>query len=214
MIATKDLIQQLAADARPLRKGAASLGLVLGVAAGALVSFAAIASWLGWPLTAVPYTGVPAFLMKLAFSVSMLALAGVFLLASGRPGRHLGKRLSWLLLPPALVFVAAAMELTIAAPQFREDAWLGSTWLTCILSITALSIPVLAGITWAFRRLAPTNLPISGFLAGVTSGSAAAVVYALYCPETTATFLASWYTLGILTAGVIGSATATRLLRW
>lgn len=214
MIATNDLIQQLAAEARPLRKGAASLGLALGIAAGALVSFAAIASWLGWPLTAVPNTGVPAFLMKLGYSVAMLALAGVFLFASGRPGRHLGKRLGWLLLPPALIIVAAAMEFTMVAPLVREDAWLGSTWLTCIASITALSIPVLAGITWAFRRLAPTNLRLSGFLAGIASGSAAAVVYALYCPETTATFLASWYTAGMLTAGLIGSAAATRLLRW
>lgn len=214
MIATKDLIQQLAAEARPLRKGAASLGLVFGIAVGALVSFGAIASWLGWPLTAVPYTGVPAFLMKLAFAVSLLALAGVFLFASGRPGHRLGKRLSWLLLPPALVFVAAAMEWAIAAPRLRSETWLDASWLTCILSITALSIPVLAGISWAFRRLAPTNFPISGFLAGITSGAAAAVVYALYCPETTATFLAAWYTAGILTAGLVGFAAATRLLKW
>jgi len=73
---------------------------------------------------------------------------------------------------------------------------------------------VLAGIVWAFRRLAPTNLPLAGLLAGLASGSAAAVVYALFCPETTAAFLATWYTLGILAAGLIGLLVGPRLLRW
>jgi hypothetical protein len=120
----------------------------------------------------------------------------------------------WLLLPTAVVIGAALMEQSMIAPQFREEAWLGSTWVTCFTAIATQSIPVFAGVIWAFRRLAPTNLALTGFLAGLTSGGAAAVVYALYCPETTASFLASWYTLGILTAGLIGYAVGPRFLKW
>lgn len=214
MIATEQLIQQLAREAPARGRAPPSLRLTGAIACGALVALAALAILFGWPLGAVEYTGVPAFVMKLAFAVSMAALPAALLFSSGRPGRRVGKRILWVLLPPAIVFGAAVMEQSMLAPQFREDAWVGSTMATCLLAITTLSIPIFAGVTWAFRRLAPTNLELSGFLAGITSGGAAAVVYALYCPETTATFLASWYTLGILSVGLVGYLIGPRLLRW
>ncbi|MDT7531192.1 DUF1109 domain-containing protein [Sphingopyxis sp. SE2] len=89
----------------------------------------------------------------------------------------------------------------MSAPGVREQLWLGSTWQTCLVAITISSVPVLLGVAWAFKRLAPTRLRLAGLLVGVTSGSTVAVVYALFCPETTATFLASWYTAGIFAAG-------------
>ena len=214
MIATEDLIRQLAGDAPPRRPGAAVRRLAGGIAPGSAVSLAIILLWLGQPFGAIEYTGIPAFTMKLAFAVAMFALAAALLFAAGRPGRKLGSRLFWLLVPPALVGATAMVELATKAPQFREDAWLGSTWQTCLAAIVLMAIPVFAGILWAFRRLAPTNLRIAGTLAGLASGSAAAVLYALYCPETTATFLISWYSLGILAAGLIGGLAGPRLLRW
>ena len=214
MIATEDLIRSLAADAKPVRRGAAQIRLLAGVVAGSLLALFALSLLLSAPLSAVEYTGVPAFTMKLAFAVAMATAAWILLLASGRPGQRIGPRLLWLGVPPVLVAATAIMELTMKAPQFREQALLGSTWLTCVVAIAGLSLPVLAGIVWAFRRLAPTNLRLAGLLAGLASGSAAAVVYALFCPETTAAFLATWYTLGILTAGLIGLLAGPRLLRW
>jgi hypothetical protein len=104
--------------------------------------------------------------------------------------------------------------LSMTAPNDRAHIWLGTTWRTCLLAIILPSLPVFAGVLWAFRRLAATNLRLAGLLAGLTAGSAAATVYALYCPETTATFLISWYSLGILAAGLIGLLAGPRLLRW
>src|SRR3990170_7642407 len=204
MTATEDLIRSLSADVRPLRRGAAQLRLLAGVVAGSLFALLALSLLVSAPLSAVAYTGVPAFTMKLAFAASMATATGILLLAAGRPGQRIGMRPLWLLIPVLLVAAMAVMELTMKAPQFREQALLGSTWQTCVAAIAGLSLPVLAGIAWAFRRLAPTNLRLSGPLAGLASGSAAAVVYALFCPETTAAFLATWYTLGILGAGLIG----------
>ena len=214
MVATDDLIRSLAADARPVRPGAAQMRLFGGLAAGALVALLALTLLLRTPLSAVVYTGVPAFTMKLAYAAAMAAATGLLLFASGRPGQRIGYRLLWLILPPALVGVNAIMELTMKAPQFREAALLGTTWQTCIAAIAGLSLPILAGVVWAFKRLAPTNLPLAGLLAGLASGSTAAVVYALFCPETTAAFLATWYTLGIGAAGLIGLIAGPRLLRW
>lgn len=214
MTATEDLIRSLAADAKPVRRGAAQMRLLAGILAGATVALLALALLLRAPLSAVVYTGVPAFTMKLAYAAAMAAGAGILLFASGRPGQRVGFRLLWLIVPPLLVGTTAVMELTMKAPQFREEALLGSTWQTCLAAIAGLSLPVFGGVVWAFRRLAPTNLPLAGLLAGLTSGSAAAVVYALFCPETTASFLATWYTLGILGAGLIGMLAGPRLLRW
>lgn len=214
MIATEDLIRSLCADVKPLRRGAAQLRLLAGIGAGALLALLALSLLLAAPLSAVEYTGVPAFTMKLAFSVAMATATGILLLASGRPGQRIGMRLLWVIVPVLLVAAIAVMELMMKAPQFREQTLLGSTWQTCVLAIAGLSLPVLAGIVWAFRRLAPTNLRLAGLLAGLASGSAAAVVYALFCPETTAAFLATWYTIGILGAGMIGLLVGPRLLRW
>lgn len=214
MIATEDLIQSLAADVKPLRRGAAQLRLAAGIGCGAVVALVVL--WLSWraPLSAVAETGVPAFTMKLAYAAVLAAASSILLLASGRPGQRVGMRLLWLLVPPVLVVALAIMELTMKAPQLREQALFGSTWQTCILATGGLSLPILGGIVWAFKRMAPTNLRLAGLLAGLASGSAAAVVYALFCPETTATFLATWYTLGIAIAGLIGLVAGPRLLRW
>lgn len=214
MLATDDLIRLLAADAKPVRRGAAQMRLIAGILIGGIVALLTLTLLLRAPLSAIVYTGVPAFTMKLAYAVAMAAATGLLLFASGRPGQRIGYRLLWLFLPPVLVGVNAIMEMSMTAPQFREAALLGTTWQTCLAAIAGLSLPVLGGVVWAFRRLAPTDLRLAGMLAGLTSGSAAAVVYALFCPETTAAFLATWYTLGIAAAGLIGLMVGPRLLRW
>ena len=188
--------------------------LFTGIVAGGMVALLILTLLLRAPLSAVEYTGVPAFTMKLAYAAIMATAAGLLLFAAGRPGQRIGYRLLWLVVPPALVAALGIMELMMKAPQFREAALLGTTWQTCILAIGGLSLPILGGVTWAFKRLAPTNLRLAGLLAGLASGSAAAVVYALFCPETTAAFLATWYTLGIAAAGLIGLLAGPRLLRW
>lgn len=214
MVETEDLIRSLAAGTRPQRRGAAQVRLLTGILAGSLVALLALTLLLGAPLSGVQYTGVPAFAMKLAYPAAMATAAGLLLFASGRPGQRIGVRLLWLIVPPVLVAVMAIMELTMLAPQFREAALLGTTWQTCVLAIVGSSIPALVGIAWAFKRLAPTDLRLAGLLAGLAAGSAGAVAYALFCPETTAAFLASWYTLGIGAAGLIGLVAGPRLLRW
>lgn len=214
VVTTEHLIDQLAGTVRRTPPGAASRRLAAGVAVGAAVSLLLILAVLGRPAESVQYTGIPAFTMKLSFSAAMAAAAAVLLYLSGRPGHRLGMRLYWIVGPPALVAVTALMELTAAAPQYREQAWLGSTWHICIAAITLLSLPILAGLAWAFRRLAPTRLRLAGFLAGTTAGSVGAVIYAFYCPETTASFLVTWYSLGIGAAGLVGLLLGPRLLKW
>jgi len=210
MTTTDDLIRRLAADLTPVSPGSAWRRLALGVGAGAIVSLIAMTVWLGPPFQAA---GVDAAIRKLAFPAALCAIAFALLLRSGRPPRKLGRRWLWLLLPPAVVAIAAAMELSASTESWVE-VWFGSTWQRCLAAIPLLSLPILAGAIWAFRSLAPTHLRSAGLLAGLAAGSVAAAVYALFCPETTRTFLLSWYSLGILAAGLIGAMFGPRLLRW
>lgn len=214
MTTTDGLIRRLAADVKPLPCSAGLRRLSGGVVLGAAASSVGIIAWLGAPLQAVQSTGAATFAMKLLFSVALFAVSFALLLAAGRPGHKVRRRLLWLLVPPTLVAVSAAMELSMAAPQQRDAIWPGSTWQMCLLAITFLSVPVFAGTIWGFQRLAPTRLRLAGLLAGLNAGSAAAILYALYCPETSATFLVSWYSLGILSTGLIGLFAGPRLLRW
>jgi hypothetical protein len=51
-------------------------------------------------------------------------------------------------------------------------------------------------------------------LAGLAAGATATLVYCLHCPESTASFVVTWYSLGIGLAGLVGAWLGPRLLRW
>jgi hypothetical protein len=48
----------------------------------------------------------------------------------------------------------------------------------------------------------------------LASGALGALLYCLRCPENSAMFILTWYSLGILTAGAIGALAGPHLLRW
>ncbi len=211
---TDELIAKLSSDLKPVTPGTPAWRISGGLIAGGVVSLLAIYARFGPPLGAVEATGISTFEVKLVYTVAMAVLAAVLLLGAGRPGQRKGWRYAWLLVPPLMIAAASSMELSGAPAAAKIALVFGTTWQTCLLSITLMSMPVFVGLLWAFRRLAPTRLRLAGFLAGLCSGATAGVVYALYCPETAATFLISWYTLGMLIAGLGGALAGPRLLRW
>jgi hypothetical protein len=92
--------------------------------------------------------------------------------------------------------------------------WLGNSWALCPLRILALTGPVFLGLLWSLRQLAPTDLRSAGAAAGLASGALGALLYCFRCPESSALFVVTWYTLGILAAGALGALAGPRLLRW
>lgn len=65
-------------------------------------------------------------------------------------------------------------------------------------------MPALAALLFAARQLAPTDLKTTGFAAGLMAGAVGAIAYSFACPETSLTFVAIWYTAGIVLAGLVG----------
>lgn len=208
------LIDALAADVRPVRRHAVGWRLGLGVAAGALVSAVLLAAGLGIRPDLVHAMHGFTFWMKWAYTIS-LAIGAIW--ATARLSRPEGRSLRglWLMAIPVLLLAGIGVVELIRTPQTEWLAmWLGHSWRVCPWLVLTLSMPIFAGLLWSFRRLAPTRLRAAGAAAGLAAGAFSATVYCLHCPEVSAIFVLTWYSLGILLAASFGALVGPRLLRW
>lgn len=211
---TDDLIATLASDVPPVKRSAVGRRLVLGIAAGAAVSASyALLMWGARPDLAVAMHGFY-FWMKWAYTISLAFGALVLTTQLARPETH-RLRWLWLLAIPVLLLASVSVLELVRTPQTEWLAmWLGHSWKTCPWRVLTLAMPIFIGLLWSFRRLAPTRLRLAGAAAGLAAGAFAATVYCLHCPEASAIFVLTWYSLGILLAASFGALVGPRLLRW
>jgi hypothetical protein len=211
---TEQLISQLARDIHPVPPGALIRRLLLAASVGSMVTLACVALLYGFrPDLPTAVLGM-AFWIKAGFTLAVASIGFVLVERVGRPAAELNARLLLIAVPFGLIIAIGCIELAHTPPSERVSTWLGQTWRSCPFSIAFLALPPLALLLLALRRLAPTRLTIAGFAAGILSGGLAATAYGLHCPERTASFVATWYTAGILLCGVIGAIAGRRLLRW
>ncbi|WP_333839855.1 DUF1109 domain-containing protein [Novosphingobium sp.] len=211
---TDELINALASEVTPVPRHAVGRRLAIGLVAGGVVTLAMIA----WLLGFNPQLGTAlrhySFWMKWGYTVSIgicavLATARVARPDGGRPGWL------WLMVVPVLFLVAIGLFEMSRVPKAEWLAmWLGHTWSVCSALVFLLSVPIFGGLLWSFRRLAPTRLRAAGATAGLTAGAWGATLYCLHCPEVSAIFVLTWYTLGISLAALAGAVVGPRLLRW
>jgi hypothetical protein len=211
---TDDLIAVLGMQAAPVPPHAAVRRLCLGLLAGGLVAFCLLLATLGIRPDIAAASATAPFWMKWIFTLSLTGAGIALVHRLGRPDGRVGWAGLVLATPFAIVAMMAVGELMLAPEQLRKGLILGQTAPRCAVSILVLSVPVFAACVWAFRRLAPTRLRLAGAAAGVLSGALGAAVYAFSCPESSAAFMITWYTGGILAAGVLGGLAGPRLLRW
>jgi len=208
------LINRLCADLRPVRPGAVARRLAAGVGAGVLVSALLMLVMLGPRPDMARASATAMFWIKAAYT---LAFAYVGLWAVERLARPAGeakRRVAWFVAPLAAMALLALTQLAAAPAPMRGPMILGGSASVCPWFILLLSVPPLCGLVWAMRGLAPTRLRLAGAVAGLAAGGAGSFVYAIHCTESAAPFLALWYTLGVLAAGLVGVLLGPRLLRW
>lgn len=211
---TDALIERLSQHAQPVRAGAALRRLSLGVALGGAVSFVVMMVWLGIRPDLMAAMSTGAYWMKFFYTL-LFTVSGLWTLERlSRPGA--GTRLQMILeaLPFALIATWAAMRLMMAPADTRMPLLMGSSHQVCPWRIVILAVPIVMGIFWGLRHLAPTRPWITGAAAGLLAGAAGAFVYAFHCDESAAPFVALWYTFGIVVVGAVGAALGRLLLRW
>jgi hypothetical protein len=211
---TDDLIARLTQDARPVPRNAVGRRLGLGIALGAFISAVLVVVWLG--LRADLGTAIyrASYWIKWGYTLSLSAAALAMTAQLARPDSGRLRGLWLTAIPVVLLSAVGLMELARTPPSDWLAMWLGRSWMVCPWLVLLFAIPIFGGLLWSFRRLAPTRLRAAGAAAGLTAGAFAASIYCLHCPEVSAIFVLTWYSLGILLATLLGSLLGPRLLRW
>ena len=176
---TDQLIDELVS--RPVSVGNARLRVALAVIGGWFGAVACLALVEGTPMAAVAHTGAAPFAVKLGFAVALASLAVMAAIAAGRPGQRLTSRIAMIAAPLILVLAVASIELASTNRANWNAMLFGAHYWSCFASVSLASLPVFAGMIWAYRILAPTRLALAGFLIGLSAGAAGAAAFALYC---------------------------------
>jgi hypothetical protein len=210
---TDDLIDAIAADAEAPRAPigwVVWIGAVIGIAATALVFYnllstrpdmeAALGDW--------------HFLMKWAFSFTLLATAMVLAVNLARPQWSPSPKMLLLLGAPLVLALGIASEMVSLPASFWMPAMIGTNAIGCIIYIPILSGLPLAAMILALRRGAPTHPALAGAVAGLVASAIAASFYATHCQNDSPLFLAAWYMLATAIVAGVGALLGARLLRW
>lgn len=211
---TDQLIEALGRDVTPVSRYAVGRRLAIGVAVGAVGTLILIVWLLG--LNPQLHLAVRhySFWMKWGYTVSLGSCA---ILATARLARPDSAQFGWLwvMAIPVLSLVAiSVVEMSQVPPAQWLAMWLGQSWRVCSSLVFLLSMPIFGGLLWSFRRMAPSRLRAAGATAGLAAGAWGATLYCLHCPEVSAIFVLTWYTVGIGMAALVGAVLGPRLLRW
>ncbi|NIJ09542.1 hypothetical protein FHS31_003175 [Sphingomonas vulcanisoli] len=211
---TDTLIETLAGDLKPVPPRSVGRRLMLGIGGGGAITLLLVATALGFrPDLAVAMYGF-SFWMKWTYTIS-LGIGSVMMVS--RLSRPEPVRLAgfWpIFIPFGLLAAVSIAELSHVPPADWLAMWLGHSWKVCPWLVLTLSLPIFVGLLWSFKRLAPTRLRAAGAAAGLASGAWAATLYCLHCPEVSALFVLTWYSLGIALASAFGALIGPRFIRW
>lgn len=211
---TDELIASLATGLTPVPPGRAARRVALGLGVGAAGSTVLMLAWLGPRPDLAQAIGTPMFWMKFGYAAITGLLLAAVLVRLAKPASRPGLFAPLVAAPFAVVAIMAVARFFQAPPDIQPALLMGHSAMTCPWRILAIGAPLLAGAVWAVRGLAPTRLTLAGLAAGGCAGALGAAIYAIACNETSAPFLAIWYTLGMALVAGLGAASGGRLLRW
>jgi hypothetical protein len=211
---TDQLIDILSTNLQPADRGKTWRAMAGAIIVGAALAFVAMLLALG-PRSDLAMPDHRGFVwLKLLFTLSVVALATSSMTLLARPGGD-ARRSIVLLVPFAVITIAAIGVLCFTSPTAWTGMILGKECLSCLLAIPSFSAIPFAALVWALRRWgAPTDLGRAGAIAGLVAGGLGATAYALHCPDDSVPFIALWYGLTIGLCTIVGAKLGPRLLRW
>jgi hypothetical protein len=211
---THELVDMLARNAGAADPGVPARRLAVALGWGAFGTMLMMGLLLGVRSDLAQAVWLPMFWVKLAFPAALLSGALLAVARLARPGVPLARAPAAIAAPVAAMGLLGAAVLAIATPGTREALIFGESAASCPFTIALLAVPLFCAALWALRGLAPTRLVLAGAAAGLLAGAGGALVYALYCTEMAAPFIAVWYLAGMLLPAGAGALLGPRLLRW
>jgi hypothetical protein len=211
-VKTDDLIDLLAKDSSPPWRfqWVVALAVVGSILLAALVFFAGI----GFRPDIDTALQTSRFLFKFVVTLALAVTAVAAVLRLGRPGGSLAHNGRALLLAPALLAGAVALELWSLSEQQWLPSLIGHNARFCLTLIPLLAIGPLACFLAALRQGAPSQPGIAGAVAGLAASGIAATFYAANCTDDSPLFVMAWYPLAILMVTAAGYVAGRTLLRW
>jgi hypothetical protein len=212
-VRTDDLIDALASDAGATVAPPRRLAMLAGL--GALAALVMVLAWLHPRPDLMPAMKGGMFWMKALYTATLGAAGYLAIERLSRPAGS-GRR-GWILGGAVLgLFALAGVVQAIMSPDIQMALHMlrGHSWHVCSRNILMLGLPMLVLGLWMVRGMAPTRPTLAGFALGLFTGGVAATVYGLHCPEHTFTFVALWYSLGVLLLAGLGAVFGRWVLRW
>lgn len=209
---TDHLIQMLSTNLEPVKTVQIRKTLTLALVIGGAVAFCLMLGTVG---LRTGLTSSLSFLaIKLLFTLSLIALGTLLLARLARPGQR-GERLRTLALVPFLVIASGGViALGFHSPMAWGKMLFGMNWVTCLLCIPFFAIIPFAALIWSLRKGAPTDLRLTGAVAGLVAGAVGATAYAFHCADDSIPFIALWYAAMVALCAFFGALLGPRLLRW
>jgi hypothetical protein len=213
-VKTDQLIDLLSTNVEPVKSGYLKKTLIFALLIGGVAAFCVMFTTVGLRSQASDKLDPSYLILKLLFTISLVALGGTLLTKLMRPGQSERKQSTLVVLPYLMIAVAGIIALIFGKPMAWGRMLFGMHWVTCLLCIPLFAVVPFAALVWALRRGAPTNLTQTGAIAGLVAGALGATAYAFHCPDDSVPYIALWYGTLVAFCAVIGAILGPRLLRW
>jgi hypothetical protein len=211
---TNDLIARLTGELKPVSRTAVLQRVGTGLGISLVASAVLMVLWLGMRPDLAEASTTMMFWTKFTYTLILAVAGGWAVKRVAHPIGSIRVNLGLMAATIVVMNVLAFAQLAMTPPEEHMAMLKGRTITVCTFNIVMLSLPLLIGAFWVLRGLAPTRLTLAGAAAGLAAGSIASLVYSFHCDESAMPFIAVWYTLGVLVAGLIGAITGRFILRW
>ncbi len=210
---TDDLIDFLATRVEAVDPARQDRLLTLAMAGSLCLAAVACIFALGVRPDLLKAMGTFGFVVKVGFLSAVVVIAAHGLRRAARAGRANGRLLRLVLLPLALVWFAAVIQI-VATPTTSGMATMFNDWFVCLLAIPLLSVIPLVVMTMVLRETAPTDLHYCGALLGLVAGGIGALAYASFCVNDAPAYVGVWYAAALAIVAGFGWLTGPRFLKW
>jgi hypothetical protein len=211
---TDDLINMLGTNVEPVKGGQLRNTVLIALTVGSVAAFCLMLAILGLPAVSPGKEYISLKLVALAFTLGLVATGASFLVRAARPVEPGRRHLILVCLLFLAIVSAGIAALLLTHPTAWGGLIFGPQWAACMFCIPLFSIAPFASLIWTLRKGAPTNLVLTGAVAGLVAGALGAAMFALHHPGGSVPFIALWYGGPIVLCALAGAILGPRLLRW